>query len=223
MIDNLRVTRVYGAGATKYDAVMANAWQDLIDRDKVVRYVEPNPQCLYLEIGVGTGLNIQHYPRGTRLVAIDLTAPMIAQAARKVKAKTHFLILMDGAKLGFPSTTFDGVISTLTISACPDPNTLLKEALRVCRPGGRLAVLDVTRSPDPKIANIQEELIFPYATTTGFPPPSQELPGGVIVYDPTRDIPALIREAGWSDVDVELLDPGNPFTCRAYIFARKHT
>ena len=216
------IRRIYGAGAAAYDDVMAAGWRTLADRNRLIGSLQPAHGERYLELGVGTGLNIPHYLDGSRYVGIDTTAPMLRKAVERCSQRTDVdLCFMDGTHLGFSDGTFSGVIACLSLSACQDPLICLREGLRVTRPSGRLVIMDVVKSPFEKVANIQTNLIAPYATTTGFPPPSEELPGGVIVYDPGLDMEQLVMAAGWQLTSIEILDRENPFTCRAYMVAER--
>ena len=219
MLNKRAVTTVYGSGAASYDEVMAQGWRTLIDRAKVIDLLQPQEGQRFLEAGIGTGLNVEFYPHSTRFVGLDLTLAMLTEARTKYASLS--LTAMDGASLAFRPSSFDGVLATLVLSASPNPVKFLQELLRVTRPGGRLAILDVCISPNMEIANIQTKLIYGYATTTGFPPPSPELPGGVIVYDPTLDLDGAIGESGWTSTYSEVLDQENPFTCRRYIAAKR--
>ena len=61
-----------------------------------------------------------------------------------------------------------------------------------------------------------------HAINLGFPAPSPASPGGVITYDPTRKMEALVEEASWRVVEPEYFNLENPFTCRVYLVAEKN-
>lgn len=95
-----------------------------------------------LEVGVGTGLSLPAYARTTRLVGIDLSAPMLAKARRRVAAlgltNVERLAVMDAERLDFPDGAFDAVVAQYVVTAVPDPEAALDEFLRVVRPGGEI-------------------------------------------------------------------------------------
>ena len=99
----------------------------------------PQAQSL-LEIGVGTG----HFARwlaseGYRVAGVDLSAPMIAEAARRGGV---LLVRADAEALPFPDNTFDGVLLITTLEFLPHPERALQEAARVTRHGIVLGVLN---------------------------------------------------------------------------------
>jgi phosphatidylethanolamine/phosphatidyl-N-methylethanolamine N-methyltransferase len=98
-----------------------------------------------LEIGVGTGLSATAYPAGCHVVAIDLSAHMIERAqARLVKRRIRHVSLcrMDAAHLAFADAQFDAVYAPYVMNVVPDPVKVMREMLRVCRPAGRLVLLN---------------------------------------------------------------------------------
>lgn len=99
----------------------------------------PQAQSL-LEAGVGTG----HFARwlaseGYRVAGVDLSAPMIAEAARRGGV---LLVRADAEALPFPDNAFDGVLLITTLEFLPHPERALQEAARVTRHGIVLGVLN---------------------------------------------------------------------------------
>jgi ubiquinone/menaquinone biosynthesis C-methylase UbiE len=102
-----------------------------------------------LEIAVGSGRNFKHYPRGTKLVGIDISEELLA-ISRKRAAEANLdadLRQGDAQKLEFPDESFDTVLITLALCTIPDDRAALREAWRVLRPGGQLVLLEHVRSP----------------------------------------------------------------------------
>jgi phosphatidylethanolamine/phosphatidyl-N-methylethanolamine N-methyltransferase len=98
-----------------------------------------------LEIGVGTGLSAVAYPLGCRVMAIDLSAQMIerAQARLARRGVRHVsLCRMDAARLAFPDAQFDAVYAPYVMNVVQDPLMVAREMLRVCRPVGRIVLLN---------------------------------------------------------------------------------
>jgi len=97
-----------------------------------------------LEVGVGTGLNLPHYPEGVRLFGVDLSEGRLARAQARADALglEVQLNLMDAAALPFPDRSFDTVASALTLCSPADPGAVLDELRRVCKPEGRLLLLE---------------------------------------------------------------------------------
>jgi ubiquinone/menaquinone biosynthesis C-methylase UbiE len=111
-----------------------------------------------LEIGVGTGLNLSHYPAGTDVTGIDLSPNMLAiarQRAACLDLKTD-LREMDAETLDFPDHSFDSVVYSLCLCTIPDPRRALEEGLRVARPGARMIFFEHVRSHLLPVALVQE-------------------------------------------------------------------
>ena len=101
-----------------------------------------------LEIAVGTGRNLPHYPSECRPIAIDLSPAMVARARRHANHwhREVSFVIMDGDALAFPDETFDTVVSSLVLCTFPDPVGALREMRRVCRKGGRILLMEHGRS-----------------------------------------------------------------------------
>ena len=114
-----------------------------------------------LEIGAGTGLNLDHYgPDVTELVLTEPEEPM----ARRLRAKaTKGEVVEAGADaLPFPDDSFDTVVSTLVLCTVPDQERAIAEIRRVLKPDGRLLFLEHVRSHDAKTAKWQDRLMRPW-------------------------------------------------------------
>jgi ubiquinone/menaquinone biosynthesis C-methylase UbiE len=113
-----------------------------------------------LEVGVGTGKNFAYYPDDVHITAIDLSPRMLARARRKV-AKSHLnvdLQEMDVQRLDFVDNSFDTVFATFVFCSVPDPVMGLRELRRVCRPEGRLLLLEHMRPHHPVLGFIFDVL-----------------------------------------------------------------
>ncbi len=97
-----------------------------------------------LEVGVGTGKNLPYYPREVEIIAIDFSPGMLKRARKKASAEDCRVALfeMDVQQLGFPDNYFDTVFATFVFCSVPDPIAGLKELKRVCKPEGKLLLLE---------------------------------------------------------------------------------
>jgi len=100
-----------------------------------------------LEVGVGTGKNFPYYPSGVQIVGVDLSPRMLMRARRKASNRDLSVELreMDVQNLDFPDHRFDTVFATFVFCSVPDPVDGLRELRRVCRPSGRLLLLEHMR------------------------------------------------------------------------------
>ena len=105
-----------------------------------------------LEVAVGTGLAfveiLKANPSG-RNEGVDLTAAMLALAekkARRSRIENYRLQVGDAYRLKFPDDSFDALINNYMFDLLPerDFRTVLEEFKRVLRPGGRLAMVNMT-------------------------------------------------------------------------------
>ena len=97
-----------------------------------------------LEVGVGTGKNFPYYPQGAKITAIDFSEKMLAKAQQKheLNGLNVDLQLMDVQALEFADNSFDTVIATFVFCSVPEPAQGLKELYRVCKPGGKVILLE---------------------------------------------------------------------------------
>ncbi len=104
-----------------------------------------------LEIGAGTGLNIQHY--GDAVSELILTEPdrlLHPRLERRLRASRHVgeVVHASAESLPFADASFDTVVSTLVLCTVDDPRKSLTEIHRVLTPKGELFFLEHVRAPD---------------------------------------------------------------------------
>lgn len=134
---------LYARLAPFYDVIYGTALQH--GRRRAMRQLDPRPGESILEVGVGTGLSAVHYPRDCQVTAIDLSAQMLERArARVARHGTDHVRLcrMDATRLAFRDAEFDAVYAPYVLNVVPDPVAAAREMLRVCRPDGRLVLLN---------------------------------------------------------------------------------
>jgi ubiquinone/menaquinone biosynthesis C-methylase UbiE len=97
-----------------------------------------------LEVGVGTGKSFSFYPSGVEMTAIDISRGMLSRA--RAKALRHHvpvrLLEMDVQHLEFEDNTFDSVAACFVFCSVPHPVRGLQEVKRVCKPGGKVVLLE---------------------------------------------------------------------------------
>jgi ubiquinone/menaquinone biosynthesis C-methylase UbiE len=118
-----------------------------------------------LEIGAGTGANLELYPEAvTELVLTEPDEHMRAQLDHKLTAAggRPELVGAGAEDLPFPDASFDTVAATLVLCTIPFPRKALKEISRVLKPGGRLLFLEHVRSEDAGAARWQDRVERPW-------------------------------------------------------------
>jgi len=150
-IEKSRVTDIYRRIAPSYDL-----WAWLTEskaRDRCLELAAIQNGEQVLEVAVGTGLAfekiLQTNPSG-RNEGIDLTQAMLSRAAKKAaKSETsnYRLRVGDAYDLDFPDESFDVLVNNYMFDLLPQQDflTVLSEFRRVLRPGGRLAMVNMTK------------------------------------------------------------------------------
>jgi len=134
---------LYASLAPLYDLIYGTALQH--GRGRAMERLAPRAGESILEVGVGTGLSAVQYPRDCRVTAIDLSAAMLQRArGRMMRHGTNHVRLcrMDATHLAFRAGEFDAVYAPYVLNVVPDPVAVAREMLRVCRPHGRIVLLN---------------------------------------------------------------------------------
>jgi ubiquinone/menaquinone biosynthesis C-methylase UbiE len=133
---------VYRAWAPVYDRVLQRFFAP--GRTTALRTLALSAGERVLLVGVGTGQDLPLLPAGVSAVGVDPSEHMLRRAQRRrlVSAASVELEPGDGEALDMPASSFDAVILNLVLSVVPHPATVVAEAMRVLRPGGRAVVFD---------------------------------------------------------------------------------
>ena len=188
-VENHFVERVYEKLASVYDLIFGPTLHPgrLVARDRM----EIRPGSHILEVGVGTGINASLYPRNCHVTGIDLSTSMLDKARERVAReglRNVRLMEMDAAKTTFADDTFDIVYAPYLISVVPDPVKVVCEMRRVCKPGGKIVILNHFRSANPVLSRV-ERAISPLTVHIGF---KSDL-----------DLPAFLAQAGLRPESIE--------------------
>jgi ubiquinone/menaquinone biosynthesis C-methylase UbiE len=143
--EQAEVTRRYNRMAPIYD--LYDAPMEIMGTKKRRRDLVGRASGAVLEVGVGTGKNLRHYPTGVEVTGIDVSANMLERAKRRIAelpidAK---LVEADAQDLPFDDDTFDTAIGTCVFCSIANPVQGLHELGRVVRPDGRILLLEHVR------------------------------------------------------------------------------
>jgi phosphatidylethanolamine/phosphatidyl-N-methylethanolamine N-methyltransferase len=167
-VENDFVEGVYEKLAKVYDLVFGPTLHP--GRVTALERMGIRPDDRILEVGVGTGINTSMYPRNCHVTGVDLSSSMLEKARERVAReglRNVRLLEMDAQNLTFADASFDIVYAPYLVSVVPDPVQVAREMRRVCRPGGKIIILNHFRSANPILSRL-ERAISPFTVHIGF-------------------------------------------------------
>lgn len=167
-MDERSVVTAYRRLSSTYDRFFGPVFEQ--GRQVAVRKMDCEAGDRVLEVGVGTGLSLDHYPDGVEVVGIDVSPDMLDHARQRVdnNADRFTLQVMDGQATEYADDSFDKVVAMYVVSVAPDPKQLVEEMKRVCKPGGELFIVNHF-SHGGLMAGL-ESLVSPLSKLVGFRP-----------------------------------------------------
>lgn len=146
MSKNHQTRKKYNRFARYYNFFTGNKEMNEISswNQRVLDSIEGNK---VLEVGVGTGKLAVHYPENLEVTGIDFSSKMLERAMEAVKHKNNIRLMeMDAEQLSFEDDSFDTVVASCVFCAVPDPIQGINEMRRVCKPGGKIIMVEHVRS-----------------------------------------------------------------------------
>ncbi|MCF7700625.1 class I SAM-dependent methyltransferase [Loktanella sp. M215] len=141
-----------------------------------------------LEVGVGTGLALPLYDDRVAVTGIDYSADMLGKARKRVRQDglTHVRELrqMDARDLDFPDNHFDTVAAMHVLSVVPEPERVMQEIARVCKPGGQVVIANHFQRETGVMARI-ERLFAPLENQLGW---HSDFPLSTVLSDPRLSV-----------------------------------
>lgn len=146
MMEKAEIRAGYQSFARWFD--LAEAVPELLGVRRLRRKLLRHAKGRVLEVAIGTGKNLPHYPEDCRVTGIDLSRAMLDRTRRRARrlGRDVRLVEMDAERLAFPGDSFDTVVDSLSLCTFPAPEAALREMARVCRPSGRVLLLEHGRS-----------------------------------------------------------------------------
>jgi phosphatidylethanolamine/phosphatidyl-N-methylethanolamine N-methyltransferase len=169
-MDNASVITAYKRYARNYDRLFR--W--ILDPGRRIAVEKMNclPGEKVLEVGVGTGLSLFSYPGHTSVMGIDIFPHMLALANQRISSgnlRNCSLSLMDAQNMSFPGSSFDKVVAMYIASVVSNPQRMVSEMKRVCKPGGDLLILNHFSNCN-RLIRASETMLLPLASIIGFRP-----------------------------------------------------
>ena len=133
----------YTVWAPAYDVIAHAAGFDTARRLSIERLRLASGDRVLI-VGAGTGLDLDVLPSDVDVTAIDVTPAMLKHLERRAVGSGRRVTarIMDARQLAFPDSSFDAVAMHLILAVMPEPERGVREAVRVLKPGGRIAVFD---------------------------------------------------------------------------------
>jgi len=168
-MDEQSVVTAYRRLSRQYDRFFGPVFEQ--GRQEAVRRMDCQAGDRVLEVGVGTGLSLDHYADGVQVVGIDVSPDMLEHAKARVNGNADriTLALMDAQALEYADDSFDKVVAMYVASVVPDPNKMIEEMKRVCKPGGELFIVNHFSQGKGPMASL-ERLASPLSKLVGFRP-----------------------------------------------------
>jgi ubiquinone/menaquinone biosynthesis C-methylase UbiE len=113
-----------------------------------------------LEIGVGSGLNLPHYPTATHVVGLDPSPRLLSMAREATADRSQSVELMEGSaeSIPLPDHSIDTVVTTWTMCSIPNLPAALAEIRRVLKADGQWLFAEHGLAPEPKVVRWQNRL-----------------------------------------------------------------
>lgn len=158
MEETARLRAIWQKNAGKYDKQMNFMDRRLFPGAR--EWVAERAQGKVLEVAIGTGRNLQHYPKDIDLTGIDLSPATLEFARRRADDLGMDVTLQeaDGQALPFEDASFDTVVAALCMCNFPDPRAAVGEMKRVLKPGGSVVSIDHVRSPVLPVRLVQKAI-----------------------------------------------------------------
>jgi len=148
------VARVYDRIAAVYD--LFEAPMEWLGGQARRRRVVEGARGWVLEVGVGTGANLEHYRSDVDLVGVDIAERMLVRARDRARRLGRQAVLerADAQALPFDDNTFDTVVATCVFCSVADPIAGLREVARVVKLGGEVRLLEHVRPRNPVLGKL---------------------------------------------------------------------
>ena len=135
---------IYRLYAPIYDRIIAPSFAD--GHSKMYTPLNLKPGNHVLEVGVGTGVSLKHYPAFVKVEAIDYSEPMLVKARKRIEKDEVEADIniqqMDAHNLEFKDNQFDHSVVAHALAVVADPDIVLMEMKRVTKSQGLIVIVN---------------------------------------------------------------------------------
>jgi phosphatidylethanolamine/phosphatidyl-N-methylethanolamine N-methyltransferase len=152
-------SKLYSEFAPLYDRVFGKMFYNRLER--VIEDLDIPPGAQVLEVGAGTGTSFPAYPTHCNVTGVDLAPDMLARARQKIEDNgwDHLKVMeMNALDLKFPDNSFDFVMAFHVVTVVPDPVRMIAEAKRVCKPSGKIVIVNHFTSDVPVLGSLTKAM-----------------------------------------------------------------
>ena len=171
-MDDKSIIKSYKRVSSFYDYTFGKVFRP--GQKKLVSMMESTSTDKVLEIGIGTGTSYSFYPEETSVVGIDISPDMLQRAENHIRTsnlKNKRVIMMNGENLDFEDNSFDKVVGMYVVSVTQNPDLLIKEMKRVCKPNGDIYLVNhFSFDTDNRIVKFLEKRLMPISKYLGWRP-----------------------------------------------------
>ena len=169
-MDDKSIIKSYKRVSGFYDYTFGQIFRP--GQKKLVSMMECSQTDKVLEIGIGTGTSYKYYPMETEVTGIDISPDMLKKARKNIRKHNLLnknVIMMNGEQLKFEDNSFDKVAGMYVVSVTQNPNLLIKEMKRVCKPNGDIYLVNhFSFETDSKFLKILEKGLMPVSKYLGW-------------------------------------------------------
>ena len=171
-MDDKSIIKSYKRVSSFYDYTFGQVFRP--GQRKLVSMMNCSDNDKVLEIGIGTGTSFKYYPPETFVTGIDISPDMLEKAKKNIKnlnLSKKNVLMMNGEQLKFEDDSFDKVVGMYVVSVTQNPDLLIKEMKRVCKPNGDIYLVNhFSFDTDSKITKLIEKGLMPVSKYLGWRP-----------------------------------------------------